>query len=741
MATIQEAIALAYDLHRQGRRAEAETLYGRILDADPGNATALLLFGVLLADAGQWEEAAARLEAAAAADGGNVDAQYNLALALHRLGRPEEAQARYRAVIRLAPGHAAAHNNLGLLLRNDGRDAEAADAFRAAGDAQPGFAEAWFNLGVTLANRGDAAEAITAFDRAHAANPTLDAARENRERLRDAVARAAESRLQDGVARIREGRRAEGAALLRECFALAPDDPAMPLRAGLAVAEAAPALAMALYRAGVMLAPDNRHAQLLLGMALHGELRMMEALAHSHSHRGVARGPGDGGANAMLGNALFGAGMVEEAIVRLERAVGAPGASADVADSLLFAMLASPAVDNERLFASALEMGRRFAPTVPAEPHPNTPDPDRPLRIGYVSGAIHEGSSILGVLEPLLKNHDRSRVSVFIYGDVDYAAPTQARVVGMVDGARDLRGLDDAAAARRIRDDRIDVLVSLLGRGSVLPRNGVFLHRPAPVQAASLHVMTTGAPTMDYWLTDPHASPRGATERFTERVVRMPRFCPYQPIKDAPDPAPAPALRNGWVTFGCFTSRWKIAEPVVEAWARIMAAVPGSRLLLKGDMMDQPEFQAFQRGRFAAHGVAPERLMFRGRDRTPREHLDAYGAIDLALDTFPYTYGTTAFEALWMGVPVVSLAGDRFAARISCSLLHAAGVGDWVAHTPDAYVDLACRLASDLEELARIREGLRGRVARSRLLDGRGYARAMERVYRWAWRRWCAAAR
>ncbi|MCW0207301.1 MAG: tetratricopeptide repeat protein, partial [Achromobacter sp.] len=364
MVSVSEALGVAYEHHRNGRWTEAETLYGRILHALPGNATALTLLGALLIDTGRLEEAANRLQQVIAHDSNHIDARYNLALALGRMGRTDAAQTHYRAVLRIDPHHAPAHNNLGLQWRAAGRDEPAVDAFRAAVAAHPGFAEAWFNLGATWGNQGRSTKAAAALERGLAINPRLIAARDHLDRLRRATARREriESCLKTGTALIRADRTAEGLRALLDASMTAadpapdppdPNDPTLLFQTAVALRHDAPEAMRTFCRVNMALFPGHADANLLIGIALSDSFRFFEAI--QPLARAVRILPTDVQTNATLGRALFQGGLAEAAIPPLAFAAAQPGAAGDIHDDYLFALLAAPGIGNP-------DGGSRLAP-------------------------------------------------------------------------------------------------------------------------------------------------------------------------------------------------------------------------------------------------------------------------------------------------------------------------------------------------------------------------------------------
>lgn len=368
---------------------------------------------------------------------------------------------------------------------------------------------------------------------------------------------------------------------------------------------------------------------------------------------------------------------------------------------------------------------------------PNAGDGQRRLRVGYVSPdmRIH---SVAYFLEPLLANHDPTQVEVCCYSDVARPDDTTRRLKAQAGIWRDTAVMTDEQLAAQVRQDGVDILVDLAGHTSG-NRLKVFAARPAPLQITYLgYPGTTGLNAIDYRITDGVADPPGAEAFHTEVLLRLDGcFLCYRAPLDAPSVAPSPAAEAGCVTFGSFNNLAKMNAAVVALWAGVLEAVPGARLLLKNpSLSDGASRQRYLR-MFEDHGVAPERVELLGRTPTPVEHLALYGRVDIALDTFPYAGTTTTCEALWMGVPVISLAGERHAGRVGASLLAVVGHPEWVASSPEDYIAIAGRMARDPEQLQRTRALLREKMARSALCDEAAFVRRLEAAYRQAWRDWC----
>jgi predicted O-linked N-acetylglucosamine transferase (SPINDLY family) len=399
------------------------------------------------------------------------------------------------------------------------------------------------------------------------------------------------------------------------------------------------------------------------------------------------------------------------------------------------AVLYDPKRDEQHHHDLLRRFAERFAGIPPARAATKR-DPERRLRVGYVSSDLID-HPIARNLEPVLANRDRARFETIVYAEIAQPDARSTRLQGLVDGWRQTVGLTDGQLAEIIRADAIDILVCLatrLDKGRPL----IASHGAAPVQVSFHDPGTSGVPGMDYLIGDPVLTPRGGAERFSERVVRVPRFYVHAPLEGSPGVGPAPSIGNGYVTFGSFNNPAKLNDGVLGLWGEVLRAVPGSRLQLK--FKNWFGNAGLRERMIKGVGVAGERIRFGVEDVGTGAHVGLYNGIDIALDPTPFTGSTTTFEALWMGVPVVTLLGSTMAGRWSAAMLGAVGLGDLIAKSREEYVAIAARLAGDQGRRTALREALQGRVAGSSLCDGRGRARQIERLYRALWRRWCASA-
>jgi len=572
----------------------------------------------------------------------------------------------------------------------------------------------------------------------------------------------------EAVRRYLAGRRDEAASLLREAAALAPDDPEVlnnlgsvlreerqleeaivchhrALRLQAEFPEAWCNLGNALYdygrldeaelsfRTALTQRPAFPSALVNIGNVLRRRGRTGDAIACYH--KALALNPALAEAHLNLGNLRKEQGRLDEAMICYSRAVAARPDYAAAHANLLFTLAYVDGLSQARIFELHRDWGRRHAQGLARRDHANERDPERRLRIAYVSPDLRT-HAVAMFIEPVLRHHDRAQVEVHAYAEVAQPDAVTQRLQGLCDVWRSTVGLTDEQVAALIRADGIDVLIDLAGHTA----NGRLLalaRKPAPVQVEYLgYPATTGIEAMDWRLTDAVAEPVGQRETFyTERLYRLPHslWC-YQPFADMGEVSPSPAQARGYVTFGSFNNYAKVGPRVVALWAAVLKAVPTARLVMI--TVPQGEAQAALWARFESLGVARERVLL--HDRLGRsEYVALFGQVDVALDPFPCNGGTTTCDALWMGVPVVALRGETFLSRASLSVLAASGLEALAAADEAAYVELCRRLASDVEALSALRAGLRPQLAASPLLDAAGFTRDLEAAYRAMWRAWC----
>jgi predicted O-linked N-acetylglucosamine transferase (SPINDLY family) len=369
-------------------------------------------------------------------------------------------------------------------------------------------------------------------------------------------------------------------------------------------------------------------------------------------------------------------------------------------------------------------------------PHANDRDPDRPLRIGYVSADFRQHACAHFLL-PLFCHHDRRQFEVTCYADVANPDNMTQRLRDQVQCWHKINGRTDAEVSALIRENQIDILVDLAGH-TADNRLQCFAGKPAPIQVTYLgYPNSTGLSAIDYRLTDAHADPPGLTDAFcTEWLIRLPQtFLCFRPSEESPVSSALPALASGQITFGCFNALAKITAEMAGIWSQILRCLPQSRLMLKCRGLSDED--ARRRLRELFPDIAADRLVLHDWIDSRRGHLALYDQVDIALDSYPYHGTTTTCEAMWMGVPVITLAGTDHRSRVGVSLMSNVGLPELIAQTPEQYVQIAADLANDLPRLAELRRTLRSRMQASPLMDAPRFARNVEAAYRQMWRTWC----
>jgi protein O-GlcNAc transferase len=603
----------------------------------------------------------------------------------HRAGRLPEAESCYRQVLAAQPDHADALHLMGIIAQQMGRHDVAVDLIRRA-IVRNGNNPAYFcNLGDALRDLGNLADAVAACGHAIRMKPDFAEAHSNL-----GLALKGQGRLDEAVAACREATRIN------------------------------PALAEAHFN---------------LGNALRDMGRLDEAVAACRQATRV--NPGSAKAHCNLGTALSDQGSSDEAAAAYREAIRLKPDFAWASSGLAFCMNYAEHVSPAALFAAHRGWNERHGRPVP-HAYPNDRSVGRRLRVGYVSPDFRS-HSVAHFLGPLLASHNPDRIEVFCYAEVSWPDASTERFKRRADHWVTTVGTSDEALAERIRNDGIDILVDLAGHTSK-NRLPVFARKPAPVQVTWLgYPNTTGLDAIDYRLVDAVTDPDGEADAFaSEALVRLPSgFLCYGARDEAPAPTTPPCLSSGFVTFGSFNNPAKLSATTLDVWAQVLARVPRARLLLKGKPFGDAATRALYLDRLAERGVAAERVELVGW-LPDQAHLALYDRIDIALDPFPYNGTTTTCEALWMGVPVVTLRGDRHAGRVGASLLTQVGVTDLITDSVEAYVMTAVALAGDPARLTDLRRSLRPRMTASPLCDAPGFARKVEDAYRAMWACWCA---
>jgi predicted O-linked N-acetylglucosamine transferase (SPINDLY family) len=783
---IGEAMRLATEHHQAGRLPEAEAIYRAVLDSDPAHAGATYNLALIALQRGQPKEALPAMREALERDQNNAAHWMNYAVALAGSGQPQAA----RDLLLKARSRKLGGKALDGVLQQVERMLRSAvsptvvetlgqgDAAAVRAPNLPGLIDL-YGQGQYARVESEAFE----FWPAHAQSATLARllggsllAQNKFEQAREVLMLASGTHAGDalihrmlGMALRRMGRNDEARPAFERSLEIAPDSVETLLHAGANALGLRDAEQARRYgERALALQPGSMGAQWVLADALATQGSHEQAI--DLYRRAIAQDPGVADLYINLGDALTHAGRPAEAVAELERAlqlrpddaqahlnlgsalfrIGETAAArrhfraasdlspgrAEVHTAYLFCLLHDDTVSPEDCFAEHRRIGELIeAPRRHLQrPHEYDRDPERGLRVGFVSADLRD-HAVAYLIEPIWQAMRGGRHQIYAYASMANEDAVSERLRQLTDAWVRVDRLPDEALAERIRQDRIDILIDLAVHttGNRLP---VFAMKPAPVQVSWIGSPgTTGMSTIDYRILRYSEATGPQRERFlTEKVARV-RFRGLQPERDAPPVAPLPALASGQVTFASFNKASKIGETAVALWSRVLTAVPGSRMLIVG--AGEPRTQQRLRAQFAAHGVGDERLDF--RPKVPlADYLAMHGEVDVALDTLPFTGGTTTTHALWMGVPVVTYSGDVPQQTQGTALLAMLGLADWVAHSPDAYVEKAKAAAADLQALAGLRQGLRARMTELLQREQGVIAHDMDAALQTMWRRWCA---
>jgi predicted O-linked N-acetylglucosamine transferase (SPINDLY family) len=764
--------AKAARLQGDGAYAEADRLWRQILADRPDDLVALQHLGILQLQRpdADLETAVTALARAAELLPTNAPAQMHAGLALQRSGRLDEAERVLRKALEIKPDYAEAHNNLGVTLISQGRHADATAAFQAALNLDPNHSAARRNLDglnsttARLNARRRQGEELLQKDQFEAAIGIYRALVQEAPELPEFKRSLAQA--------LSRGRQHEEAVvLLQELLAQNPED-----------TEARILLAHAHYQAGDYVDALNQlddipEYDLLLDTTHHlraNILRYMKrydaadavfnkALAVNpddpkvRNDRGLLLGSMNRSTDASvellhaltldptnwhiynnLANLLKDQGRMLDALDLYQQAIDKCPPNPLLLSNLVLSLNYIDGLSNEAVFDGHLKYQGSLSDVPSPRDHANDRSPQRRLRVGYISPDFR-AHSVARFFSPLLKCHDRENFEVFLYADV--ASPDKITDLfrARADGWRDIRNKTADQVADLVRSDQVDILIDLSGHTGG-NRLEVLHRKPAPVQASWLgYPNTTGLDAVDYRIVDEITEPTGEAEAYSvEAIVRLPDgFHCMEAFEDSVTVAPPPHEQNGFIRFGSFNYLAKVTDRVVATWAEILKQVPDSRLLMKarglGDTLANDSYLS----QFEKHGIARERIEIAPYQPTQRDHLNLYGMVDIALDTFPYNGTTTTCEALWMGVPVIALMGHNHASRVSASLLTQVGHPELIAADAHDYVARAVELAHDQPRMRQLRAGLRSEMQGSPLRDEPGFARKFEAALREMWITWC----
>ncbi len=692
------------------------------LETDPAHADAMHYLGLLKQQTGDVPGAIDCLQRAASIKPDDLALQSNLGKMLQANGRLAEAITAFRKVVSLAPREPSGWLSLSIALRLAREPVEAAGAIRRALELRPQDATAWALLGGVLRDAGETRQAMDAYRQSLTLNPNQPEVCYN---LGNALRAIGE--VNPAILAYREAIR------LKPDFAGAFNNLGNALKSRLDFADAIVAL-----RRAVELDPKSAEIRYNLAVVLAEISELDESIAVSL--QAIELDPRLAKAFNNLGNVYRASGLPDEAIKAYRQALELDPTSAATHSNLIFLLHFHPRSDATVIYEEATSFaGRHASPFDRPRLFENDPDPNRPLRIGYVSPDFKQHPLSSNFL-PLAIAHDRSQYKMICYSNVIRTDEVTTRLRGLADEWHDVAGMDDDALAERIRQDRIDILVDLsvhMAGNRLL----VFARKPAPVQATMLCSMgTTGLPMIDYRFSDRYSDPPEFDDPFySEKTIRLPNcyFC-HEPPPEQPEVNELPASSAGFITFGSLNAFTKVNPSVIQAWAEILSRVPKSRLILRC-----PRGSAQQRvfNAVAQKQVSASHVTFIDRQLPAGQYMGLHNQMDLYLDPFPYASHTTGFDALWMGVPFVTLAGKTDVGRSGVFLLSNVGLAELIAADLDQYLRKTIELASDLPRLSGYRKMLRERMRQSPLVDVPLFTRNVETEYRRMWRDWCQSNR
>ncbi|MFB9140025.1 tetratricopeptide repeat protein [Maritalea porphyrae] len=775
--------------HKAGNLPAAEQHYQQALKMQPDHPDANHLMGTLAHQAGRNDLALPYLNKAIAAHPQNANFHNIKGLVLKNLGENDAAEVAYKEAIRIDPKFAAAHNGLGLLYKDAEKLDEALQSTQKAIELQSNFLEAYNNLGNIYEAQGALDKAIETYEKTLSLNADFVPARYNYaralqqkgddlraleiyqgilkeqpdfpealsnyglvlrglKRSSDAIAplqRAAELQPQSeehyynlGLALMDIGHNAEAIECFEGATTIQPEYPHAHNDHGnalLAMGRASDAIPH--FQKALEYAPNSSGMHNNLGGALVRSGRLQEA--QSSFERALELKPDFAEAHNNLGNLHQELGEFEQAHSCFERALVADPLYLEAHSNMLFALNYDPDKSGEEIFTHYRAYEERFARPLYAmqKPHTNNADPNRRIKIGYVAPTFYK-HAVSFFLLPLfdLANHDE--FEIYAYANLSKADHFTEQYRDASDHFILTKGMSDEELAERIRADEIDILVDIAGHAND-SRLGVFARKPAPV---SLHWLdfgyTTGLSSIDYYLGDPVVTPEGQDHLFGEKEVWRidgPSFV-YRPAEGMGEVGPLPALEKGYITFGTLSRSVRINEKTVKAWAEILKRVPNSKLRADSRNFADPVMCDRLAARFAKHGIERDRLIM-GFNSPP---WDVLRDMDIALDCFPHNSGTTLYEHLYMGNPVVTLYGRASVGTLGGTIVSGAGFGEWVAKSEEEYVDIATNLASDLDTLSQTRETMREKFKASELMNERLFVDRFENAFRQMWQRWCEKA-
>jgi predicted O-linked N-acetylglucosamine transferase (SPINDLY family) len=626
-------------------------------------------------------------------------------------GQFEVAKKLYQKILNINPNLAEVHCNLGSIQNILGDNANAEKSYHNAIKLKPEYAEAHGNLGNALVSMGRLEEAIICYKEA-LIHKSKDANLHNS--------------LGGGLQEL--GLHSEAIASFKTALSIAPKFAEAHSNLGISLKGTNRFdEALKSYEYALSIRPDFTEAHGNKGNVLKDLGRLDEAVTCYKQALAIRQTYSEAQCN--LGSVMMSMGQLDEALICFERTLANKPNHRLAANNYLHTLLYQPSISNDDLFKECRKIADERKSTNTPMPFPmlNLENNNR-IRIGYISSDFRDhpvGHNIM----PIFANHDYQKYEIFCYAELTSPDSMTNEFQEYADHWRMIKGLTDYEVAEHIRGDNIHIAVFLGGHFDE-NRPDIASYRAASIQVALYGGTTTALDTMDYWLTDKILHPKNTTEQFTEKLWHLPSLFTYPVPKDTPHENDLPAIKNGYVTFVSFNKPCKINDDVIDLWAEILDAIPESRLHLKFiNILSNKSIAKRILARFEFKGIPSKRIYLISKKENAYDHLLRYNQADIALDTFPFSGATTTFQAMWMGVPVVTLLGDRFIARMGGTLMSQVGLGSITANTKDEYLSLAISMAKDINRLQETRKTLRKKISDSSLCNGLLYTQNLEKAY------------
>jgi predicted O-linked N-acetylglucosamine transferase (SPINDLY family) len=672
---------------RLGAIDDAFASANRAIALKPDCAEAYLNRGYIYLSRGHHAAALADFDTAAILKKNYEDAHLNRGVALHKLKRFEEALAAYSTALSINPQRSVTYDNLGQTLASLNRVDEALACYNASVKLNPENPLAFYNRGIALHQSGRLAEALQSYDSAICIHPAFPEAYNNRGNLLQAMRRLEEAY-----------------ESCKKAIDLKPGFPAAYTNIG--------NISRELGRLDEALGSCDR------------AIELDPAFAEAYSNRA---------------DTLAEIARLTEAEANYRRALSINPSLTQTHSNLIFNLNYSNDATACSIKSEALRFGELVS-TMRVRRYTEWRFKRSPcrLRVGFVSGDMRN-HPVGYFTEQIFPHLAQSRLDLIAYPTIGSEDALTRRIKGLFSGWSPLVGLSDSNAAAKIYEDNLHILVDLSGHTG-MNRLPVFAYKPAPIQISWLgYCGTTGVAEMDYVLGDPIVTPELDESHFCEKIWRLPDtyWCFSPPIERVAT-GPLPAHQNGSITFGCFNNLKKVNPRVISVWSRILTALPGSKLCLKAKQLSNKTISNDIIAQFVAHGVSPERLVLEGHS-SRTEYLDAFNRIDIALDTFPYPGGATSLEGLWMGVPFMTMKGDRFYSHNGEAIAANAGLSDWIADDEQGYIQKAIEFSMKPDKLAGLRQVLRDRILVSALFDAHRFSEQFEKALWEMWEQWAQA--